>query len=342
MKQHAKFEKLSPLRRPDWRWQRVLDLVLHGRRPRRCTSRDDRWVGIGREFVIRWTRGGERTRDELYATNPGLVHAYDLFEHGCAGPAYPAVFVEARLLAGQSCELIAKEHSTIPETIQFYEALFFNVAEHLQERDWIIANVILPRNIVQSEVLRAQRHRRNAIPVALPFNDALLRYCCYAGGPAVVDVMIHGFQSGHLKDAHDLSRWLDKNCALTVQRRALLAASLVEINSTNAMRLLAENARIRQIDYIQHAPDNLQSKLEQHIKALIDDIPWRLKGTKPLSAMSEKERLLHGLPGELRDDEIGMTIDELPLDELRMELPPPRSRQANPPASDDQSDFLEG
>src|SRR5579862_6417329 len=199
MKKRREIEKHNPFRRPDWRWQRVLDLVERFPAPGRCSRGDDEWVQAARSFLCYWRNGDERLRDQLHQEIPGLVYAIQIYEQRKDTPL-PASFIEARLLAGQAAELIAKEHSTIPAAVRWYEALFFNVREYLHHRDWITSRVLAPLVISHLDCFAALRDDGAAAParppdavtpVALPFDDVSLKFYAYFGGPVLVDLMIH-------------------------------------------------------------------------------------------------------------------------------------------------------
>jgi hypothetical protein len=252
-------------------------------------------------------------------------------------------------LAGQSFVTIAKETSTLPETIRWCEALYYNVVEYLDQRDWIMSAVLLPPIANQLDgflptqesveaATAVARHRRlnNVIPVALPFRDASVRYLAYFGGPVLVDIMLHGIQSGRpLRSQDDLARWLDATCSLTLKRRSLQAMSQVEINKFNALELITAHARIVEIEASDDAQESRRTGFERHVQAMIDDIPWR-SGPPLKSGDADKDRYAEA-PGELRDDELGTTV---PSEDIWHTLPPPRARQGRPPTSDGQTDFV--
>ena len=54
MKNQASFEKTSILRRPDWRWKRVRELLEQFPTPGRCSSRDDHRVRAARKLALTW------------------------------------------------------------------------------------------------------------------------------------------------------------------------------------------------------------------------------------------------------------------------------------------------
>jgi hypothetical protein len=352
MERYVEFEDLNPLRAPDWRWQRIESLANRVPSPGRCSSRDDAWVRLGRNFLCRWPRASEEEREQIKWECPELAYAYLIYEQRTTNPS-TSLCVEARLLAGQNNKHIANELATTPDTIDCYEALFFHVADRLEQRDWITNAVLLPpivnhlaglaatRQAALGEMeTAAARHSRNhsGIGVALPFHDASVRYLAYFGGPILVDFLLHGIQPGRpLTSQDDLARWLDTNCAMTVRRRSLQAAAQVEIDQGSVMKLLDVHARIMKIATIANSEESGHTTIERHIKALLDDIPWRV-GPRP-SVEDPRLDQYDGAPGEPRDEEV-LSGAPLPAEELRRPLPKPRSQQGQPPPSDQQSDFV--
>jgi hypothetical protein len=329
--------------------------------PGRCSARDDNWVKAARKFLITWPKADEDTREQMFWDNPGLGYAYEMYEKRNEGDpleTLPVYFTEARLLAGQTPDEIAKENSMRPDAIRWYEALYFNVVDYLHQRDWITAKVLLPpimehllgfaptQDVDTRGETVAQRHRRltSVAPVALPFNDASLKLFAYFGGPMMVNLMIHGVRSGQpLRSQEDLSRWLDENWALTVKRRSLQAAAQAEINKYNAMELITTHARIIEIEQSDDAQESRRTGIERHIKAMLDDLPWRSgpPASRGESDASGKKTIddYPNTPGELRDDELDNITPEIEA-ELMQTMPPPRSQQSRPPLADTQSDFV--
>jgi hypothetical protein len=361
MKGIAKFCQRDPFRPPNWRWERLRQLVQQITSPGRCSSRDDHWIRAARRFLVAWPKADEDTREKMFWDNPGLGYAYMMFEKRNAGEpleVLPVYFMEARLLAGQTPEEIAREGSMHPDAVRWYTALFFDVVEHLHERDWITANVLLPsimehllgfgptQDVDTRAETVAQRQRRlsTVVPVALPYNDASLKLFAYFGGPLMVDLMIHGFRSGQrLRSHEELSRWLDENWAVTIKRRSLQAASQVEINKYNALELINTHAKIIEIEQSDDAQEARRTGLERHIQAMLDDLPWRSgpparKDGSDTARKKTADDFVH-TPGELRDDELDNITPEIEA-ELMQPMPPPRTRQGRPTIANTQSDFV--
>lgn len=260
-------------------------------------------------------RADDPEREQIFQKCPGLVYAYQIHERRETAPA-TTQFLQARLLAGQSYEYIAEEMSTLADTVRWYEALFFDVVEHLHRRDWIASMVLLPPMMQRSglnaaptkpEVEGARTgaqcpHRQHEVgPLARPLLDPSIKYFAYFGGPIVADFMIHGVQSGRRPvSQNDVARWLDEIWALTVKRRSLQAAYECEINKRNA-QLWTAHAHIIELKGTDNT-ETQRSTVERHIRAMLDDVPWEGLGPSVPDYAIDKYR--SAASTELRDDEL--------------------------------------
>jgi hypothetical protein len=126
-----------PLQSPAWRWRRAQWLAQRGRR---CSCRRD---DVETRSADGYLRALARSRPgtpfaAILRRYPAVHGAHQLHEQGGA----LRVEVQARLLARQSTEEIARRTSVAVEVVQRFEALFFNVIGHLHARDWIVTHAI--------------------------------------------------------------------------------------------------------------------------------------------------------------------------------------------------------
>src|SRR5262245_46423013 len=134
---YPELQRRSPTRSPAWRWERAQALVRQGRyvSPRRDDAPTGRAVRYLRQ--LRRCRQGTQLR-KLAVTYHDIHAARQLHERG--GTA--VVAVQARLLARQSFEEVARRTSVTVEAVKTYEALFFNVTDHLDAKDWVVVQAI--------------------------------------------------------------------------------------------------------------------------------------------------------------------------------------------------------
>ncbi len=344
MKLLAEFQKYNFFRSPAWRWDRVMKIAdKYGGMAGRCTKRDDAWIKTSKAFFLRYRDlPDDEDRERLWMETPGLFYAFELFSRAADQPE-GACFLEARLLARQTPEVIAECMGTLPDTVRWYEALYFNVADKLQHRDWITAQVLIPavmkhygnwHEATQNAdvALPFQKGMANR-PVAHPFLDASLKLFAYFGGPHIVDIMITGFQAGKpLTSPDDMAAWFDNHMSMTVRRRVSQAAMQFEINKYNITELLTVHTRIMEIERSEESQDQQKSTTERHIKAMVDEIPWAVGDEGAKASAGTMLGRMDKMAGELRDDEVlkissGQTVPGL-ADDFPDRLPPPKKKES--------------
>jgi hypothetical protein len=340
MKLYAEFQRYNFFRRPDWRWQRVLQIcdrgLAPGANPGRCTARDDHLVRQAREFLLGWrNRETEADREHLFWKFPGLYYAYELYEKKTEEPE-GGLFLEARLLARQSNAEIAYCLSTLPDTVEWYSRLFFDVVDRLDHRDWVTKHVLLPafkrhHGALQDEDGTPLPYKDST--VAQPFLDGSLKMFAYFGGKYIVDYMVTGFQQGKpMASPDDLSQWLDNHWATSVRRRSAQAAGQFEVNKYNVMELFAAHSRIMELEQSRESASQQQSAYERNVQTMLNEIPWATGADGAKVSDGTVVGRFDVMAAELRDDELILVSAGKPvagLDEnWPARLPPPRPKQA--------------
>jgi hypothetical protein len=167
---HPDLQRLSPSRPLDWRWRRAQTLVASGHYYVR--RRDDPKTG----HAVHYLRALALCADGIPSAHvdrnfPDLCRAHRL--HSNNGTA--KLTVEARLLAGQAVAEVARLTGLTPGAVAAYEALFFNVLDHLHVRDWIFAHA-----------LGAGTPDRTTPPD----RGVVLKTFAYSGGPLVLEAVL--------------------------------------------------------------------------------------------------------------------------------------------------------
>jgi len=351
MKLYVEYQKYNMFRQPDWRFERVRRLASRHPTPGRITKRDDPYVRKARTFLLRWRHREPEDREELFVANPGLYYAYEIYERAQEDPQ-AALLLEARLLTQTPYHDIANACDTIPATVEWYEALFFNVRDKLAARDWITSRVLVPAMIRNFGLLDQPHHAQstdddNNLPpfpvwsdqvIARPFLDASLKMFAYFGGAVLCDFMIHGFQSGKLlHNADNLAQFLDEHWALTLRARSAQAARTFQINKYNVMELFATHARIIEVEKSEDSLDAKRSAIERHVSALMDEIPWASGDDAAQASSGTPLAIYDESAAELRDDELLLVAGgETPqaVDGLQsLALPAPRKPSPQPAAA---------
>jgi hypothetical protein len=299
-------------------------------------------------FISRWRNRTPEQREELFVSDPGLYYAYEAYLRSIDEPT-AVLLMEARLLAKCTFEEIADACDTIPDTVEWYEALFFNVRDKLDARDWITTRVLVPAMSRNFGLLDHPHHAHSddddddspiSSPwddrvIARPFLDASLKMFAYFGGPLLCEFMIHGFQSGKIVSSGDnLSKFLDEHWALTIRARSAQAARTFTINKYNVLELFNTHSQILSLEKTDEALGMKQNAMESHISALIDNLPW-YGGEDSDPALPAVVGELDKLSAEVRDGElVSATLgqDTSILDNLSpLKLPPPTEKKLAPP-----------
>jgi hypothetical protein len=292
------------LRPPSWRWDRVAALMSRRPTPGRCSRHDDPIVRAARKFVGRFerTKDDEAAKASLWFETPDLFYAFEFFDRAHESPK-ASMYLQARILAGQSFETIADLMGITPGTVKFYAALFFDVADRLHQRDWITEQVLIPALLRTPATGTHAQFQSNEI--VQPFLDGSLLMLAYFGGPHMVDVLLSGFQPGSpATSPDDVGGWLERQWALTVRKRSAQAGMLFEINNLNVTELFAIHAKIIELNRAVKAGETAQPEWEKAVKAVLDQIPFSTGNDRARSHLETMLPRLDAESAELSDDEL--------------------------------------
>jgi len=247
--------------------------------PERTKRYDDEYVQGYKKFLFQWNKS-ENNRDRLMYDNPGLFFAYLLHDRIHLEPEL-RLMIEARLLAGIDHATIAHEAKTIPETVEWYEKLFFNVTPFLTHHDWIVKHVLLPSSdrFVGEEPAEDEDDEefapRPSSEVVRPHLDMTLKFFAYFGGPLICDVMISGFRRDKKITSYDeIPDYFNEQFASQIMRRSAQASGQFEINKYNVMELFATHSRLIEIQRSIEGQEDRHNEFEKHIDAMLSELPW--------------------------------------------------------------------
>jgi hypothetical protein len=157
----------SPLRRPDWRWQRAASLVFAGAVP---GPNEDAATVAARDFRrARATARDESGWNAIVRRWPHLAAAQTIYDAG--GPVRDEL--EARLLC-ETVPVIAAKMKILPEVILAFAATFFDVLSYRQATDWLMEEAV---------GLRPGLGR-------LPTEREVWGYFALTGGPLLLDLLV--------------------------------------------------------------------------------------------------------------------------------------------------------
>jgi hypothetical protein len=217
----------SPLRPLDARWRLASELIRQGiRRPRRRWC--DPWTRRALRFLRHAARVGGPDHPKVVRKDPALAGALGLR----SGPdQLSRLAVEARLLAGQSDEVIARRGALPAEVVTVYEAVFFNVRHRLDAADSILFTAIGPRLYAED---------------GEPAPDVVVKLLAFLGGPPVADALL-----GLIDVRSGRSTWCWDTCAdprLVQVFELALAVQATPVNERTAPTLMRLNARMAEIE----------------------------------------------------------------------------------------------
>jgi hypothetical protein len=258
----------------------------------------------------------DQALEDLFNLNPGLFYAVELHEKM---DSRKRAVVQSMLLAGQNDMEICKTYGGIPEAIQWYEGLFFNVRDRLEANNWIQDTVILPGYL----------NNFNEPP-----EHMMLKFFGYYGGPVLLDFMISGFKRGLNipTSPEDLDLYMDKHFYTGIRRKSAMHVNTFEVNKYNVIELFNTHCRIIEIEKSAESADEARGAMEKNILVMLQELPWAV-GKKPGEDTNPRLAVYEDAAGELTDEEMmlvaaGKETDEI-KEVLEMELPPPRRDLTN-------------
>jgi hypothetical protein len=160
----------NPFRPPDWRWRRAL--CLYEGRANPHSRRVDHWTRSAVRHIARIDAGGIPPGRRQTGTDGVLDDAHALKFSDDPRCRWE---VEARVLAGQEPTAIAASLGYSPDSIEAFEALFFNVGDRLDAVDYLVGFALDPRlytGIAQDDL------------------GAIVKLFGYYAGPQAVDALV--------------------------------------------------------------------------------------------------------------------------------------------------------
>lgn len=305
------YRLIDPFRRPEWRFNRVIAMCDRVPVPGRCTPHDDEYVRRARAFLLRYRAFDEYERKALEAEDEDLYAAFAVWRAKADGEAGQAFTLEARILTGEPFEAIAEHYPFGPRTVDYYEKLFFNVADRLSMRDWVTTQILIP-------ALKRDKGTSNApatvgtwqpqdIAVIESQLDGSLKFFAFFAGPFVLERMVTGFEHNSRAHSPDEAQngWDEKHYSRGMKRRAAQATNYFEINKFNVTDVFMVVNQIIATEKAADNADDAKSKYDLHVKAHMDGLPWTV-GTRDADNVPKALVAYDDSTSELRDDELLM------------------------------------
>lgn len=344
------YDAFDPCREPDWRFQRVLTIVHrpNNQKAGRCSKYDDKWVKELRSVYVTYQdateRGDARVLFKLQVKKPGLFHALRIHERSFDSPI-ETFQLRSRLLSGMDDTDVAVAQSTQPETIYWYEKLFFNVRDRLNSPDWIIRKVLYPC-VVEAETFNSGNHDDGAYTpkrtnLTDPLWDPRVQWFAYFWGPVAVDFFLSGF----LKDAgprsqEDMDSAMENNVRSNLGRVSNMGVHAIAMNKYNAAEIMSVYAQFLSIAKQDSEESEKQTLMEKSVNAMLGDMPWSVGQHGELRGNSRAIEHYDRSAVELRSNQMlqlgsGGNLPEEELNELQR-------RMRGMPEAPDRNDLDDG
>jgi len=260
------FSQDDPFLPVDWRWQRAVWLSENQRNVRRLKDKDDPFIQTARRFRLRWNSARRPgTQIQLSEQFPGIYYAWQLYRRNDQDDRWN---VEARLLAGQSLDVIAKRQKCKLEVIFWFEKLFFNVSDKLEHRDYIVNRVLGPavhRGISERDF------------------DLLLKLFALVGGPLVVDVIMENNSriGKYMQEYHHADAYFSELAASVHRRKAATAAYCIPVNLQTQMALMDGHTKLLELEKDrEQLAGNTEGLLKQSIADALAAVPFWVTSSK--------------------------------------------------------------
>lgn len=281
--------KDNPMRSANWRWLRAMQVDVGGQKPSRVMDGPDGFAWIRRAVRLKRRHAlAANSPDALYGLarlDSPLFWAHSIWSDEKAPTRWA---IEAHILARESDEEIAKKVGCSPETINAYEAVFFNVREKLDNIEYV-ANVVMGEAVARGITERQY--------------DLLWKLFGYRGGPHVLDAMITKFTLVRRpQKADEVSQFFQESTIHSMRHKAAIAALTVPINTHTQLPIIESYAKYIEIERASENSEKAQAGIVANIGAMLTALPFKI-GTK-LDAAGDKMVPFDNNAAELRSDEL--------------------------------------
>lgn len=297
------YSKFDPFRSPQWRFERTLELVEHEPAPRRAQRCDDSQVRTYRNFLIRWrATQADDERATLFPRHPGLYYAQTWQFH--ADSEWRSL-LQARILSRESPEKIAMRFGTLPSAVSWYEAIFFNVLDRIDCRDWIEKAVIASS---------ASKIANRDGSLTASQRDLAYKIFGYFGGPDVLDILVSGLAGGFVPQGTKATeKWVDAAFKSVLKSRALTAAKTFEVNRYNVMQLFEITLGIMNHDFaVSGEGGGDQNEANAGISEFLQHVPWALSCDDKVARTPAQQRFERSRVEPRANESLALASDEVP------------------------------
>jgi hypothetical protein len=220
----ANYRKSSPLRPADWRWRRALAMVEAKRVPDRFS--DDKFVQASYKFASMIDSVDDSWEYyNKHILNEAISDAHAIYSQSDA--KLTKWELESRILAREDIGTIAKHMCLTAKCIKWYESLFFNVLDRIDNVSWIVHHAV-------GKVVFYGAGERDF--------DAIWKFCGYFHGPDKLNWLLQHTNS------QEALEWADKEIDVNMLRKTLHSSRIVAVNSWNQVQLLQLHQKNKELD----------------------------------------------------------------------------------------------
>jgi hypothetical protein len=221
--EYVNLRKTSPVRPVDWRWRRANALFDNKKQPDRFN--DDKFVQAAWKFA-RLLNKVENSWEYCIKClpNEALADAYELYTQPEA--KIMRWELEARILARTDIVTITEISGLSAKCIKWYESLFFNVSDRLDNSSWIM-------NFAIGKGAFFGASERDL--------DVLWKVYAYLYGPSKLEWLIN-----NRADA-EINIWASEEISSNLLRKNLHSSKIVAPNSWNQLQLLQLHQKEQEI-----------------------------------------------------------------------------------------------
>lgn len=271
---YSYFSRFDPRRSPTWRYQRAQRLLSGVEAPH--PERDDADIRALRKYYLIKRRLRQRFDDESRLEHElsaqfGYLWAADrIFFEGRSDRVRYAV--EAMLLARTPVDEIADFAAVEPATITVYERMFFNVADRLDNKNYIGSVVLM------DAFMSGLSNRTREITA---------KYFGYYAGPVVLRLILDGFDGSMPEPSApaDVSRWLDHHYRLVYRAISAISVVFTEPNNYNSRSLWEGYQQLLSLGYREQSVGGEDNVINQALEVFVRQ--------NPIPLGDEADRLSH-------------------------------------------------
>jgi hypothetical protein len=285
----------DPLRPPDWRWLRARWLRETNKYARKGRE-DAETLVIKRYQSAKAACKTDLMLDRLRENFPGLYHSEELYTRDDLDFRWE---LEARLLARESFDDIAKKAGMDVDIVRWYEKTFYNVTDRIDNRSYIF-NIAMGRSIHRGLFERDY--------------DLLWKMLGYGFGPYMVDALTSRMST--MKSVTDPSQVEAAMSAVTdstIVQKGLVAMMTMPI-SYNQGAILETYQRMKELQKSNGFSNDAHNLIVQNIHAALTALPFSTDSLSIAPVVAD----YNNQHGELRADEllaVGMGFDSKNLRE---------------------------